>query len=92
MASTVMNIATTVEAQGLNSIILGLSLASAVAWYVLVKECVSMFVKKSEGVQGAAIAALVTTLLAVIVYMLIKAFVKNVKLRDMDQPAFAVVA
>ena len=90
MASTVMGIATTVEAQGLNSIIMGFSFASALAWYEVVKSLVAQLIKRSAGLQGDLIAALLTTLLAVVIYMVIKAFVKNVEIKEPGQVAFAV--
>lgn len=90
MASTVMSIATVVEAQGLNSIIMGFSFASALAWYEVVKSLVAMFVKRSGGLKGDLIAALLTTLLAVVVYLLIKSFVTNVEIKEPSQPIFAV--
>jgi Family of unknown function (DUF5654) len=90
MASTVMSVATTVEAQGLNSVITGFSFAAALAWYEVVKSIVAQLVKRGTGLQGDIIAALVTTLLAVIVYMVIKTFVKNVEIKEPGQPIFAV--
>lgn len=89
MASTVMNIGTTVQAQSLNTIVTGFSFASALAWYEVVKDLVAKFAK-GNGLQANFIAALVTTLLAVVVYMLIKNFVKNVEIKEPGQPMFAV--
>lgn len=90
MASAVMNIATTVEAQGLNAIVMGFSFASALAWYEVVKKLVEQVVRSNGSTKGATIAALVTTLLAVLVFMLLKAFVKNVEIKEPGQPLFAV--
>ena len=90
MASTVMSIATTVEAQGLNAIVMGFSFAAALAWYEVVKSIVAQFVKRGAGIQGDVIAALVTTLLAVIVYLVLKTFVKNVEIKEPGAPLFAV--
>jgi len=90
MASTVLGLATTVEAQGLNSIIMGLSFASALAWYEVVKGLVATLIKRSGGLKGDVIAALLTTLLAVLVYMIIKALVKNVEIKEPSQTLFAV--
>lgn len=89
MASTVMNIGTTVQAQSLNTIVMGFSFASALAWYEVVKDLVAKFAK-GNGLQANFIAALVTTLLAVVVYMLIKNFVKNVEIKEPGQAVFAV--
>ena len=90
MATTVMGIATTVEAQGLNTIIGGFSFAAALAWYEVVKKIVDRVVKSNGSTQGAVIAALLTTLLAVIVYMVLKTFVTNVNIKEPSQPMFAV--
>ena len=90
MATTVMGIATTVEAQGLNTIIGGFSFAAALAWYEVVKKIVDRVVKSNGSTQGAVIAALLTTLLAVIVYMVLKTFVTNVNIEEPSQPMFAV--
>lgn len=90
MASTVMGIATTVEAQGLNAVIGGFSFAAALAWYEVVKTVVDRVAKSNGSTQGAVIAALVTTLLAVIVFMVLKALVKNVEIKEPGQPMFAV--
>ena len=85
-----MGIATTVEAQGLNTIIGGFSFAAALAWYEVVKKIVDRVVKSNGSTQGAVIAALLTTLLAVIVYMVLKTFVTNVNIKEPSQPMFAV--
>jgi hypothetical protein len=85
-----MGIATTVEAQGLNSIITGFSFASALAWYEVVKSLVSTLIKRGSGLKGDVIAALLTTLLAVVLFLLIKALVKNVEIKEPSQPIFAV--
>ena len=90
MASAVMGIATTVEAQGLNSIIAGFSFASALAWYEVVKKVVERLIKSNGSTQGALIAALLTTLLAIVVYLVLKMFVKNVEIKEPGQPVFAV--
>ena len=90
MASTVMGIATTVEAQGLNAIVMGFSFAAALSWYEVVKASVEMFVKRGGGLKGDVIAALVTTLLAVLVFLILKTFVKNVEIKEPGAPLFAV--
>ena len=90
MATTVMNIATTVESQALNTVIGGFSFAAALAWYEVVKKVVDRVAKSNGSTQGAFIAALLTTLLAVIVYMIIKTFITNVEIKEPSQPMFAV--
>lgn len=90
MASTVMGIATSVESQALNTVIGGFSFAAALAWYEVVKKIVERVVKSNGSTQGAFIAALVTTMLAVIVYMILKMFITNVEIKEPSQPMFAV--
>jgi uncharacterized membrane protein YkvI len=90
MASTVMSVATTVEAQGLNAVVGGFSFAAALAWYEVVKTIVERVAKSNGSTQGAVIAALVTTLLAVLVFLILKTFIKNVEIKEPGQPLFAV--
>jgi uncharacterized membrane protein len=90
MASTVMSIATSVESQALNTVIGGFSFAAALAWYEVVKKVVDRVAKSNGSTQGAVIAALVTTLLAVLVYMILKTFITNVEIKEPSQPMFAV--
>ena len=90
MASTVMSIAATIESQGLNTIVMGFSFASALAWYEVVKNLVAKLISRGTGLKGDLIAALLTTLLAVVVYIIIKTFVKNVDIKEPSQPMFAV--
>ena len=90
MASTVMGIATTVEGQALNTVTAGFSFAAALAWYEVVKKVVERLIKSNGSTQGAFIAALLTTLLAVLVFLFLKTFVTNVEIKDPSQPMFAV--
>jgi len=90
MASTVMSLATTVEAQGLNSLIGGFSFASALAWYGVVQAVIEKYVKSGPGIQAHVLAALLTTLLSILVFMIAKAFIKNVEIKEPGQPLFAV--
>ena len=84
-------IALQLEAQSLNSVVGGFAFASALAWYSLVKVIVDSVVRVSaEGLKGTALTALFTTLLAIVVYMAIKALAFNVKINDPQQPTFAV--
>jgi hypothetical protein len=46
----------------------------------------------AEGLKGTALTALFTTLLAIVVYMAIKALAFNVKINDPQQPVYAVTA
>lgn len=90
MASTVMGIATTVEAQGLNSLIGGFSFAAALAWYGVVQAVIEKYVKSGPGIQAHVLAALLITLLSIIVFTLTKAFIKNVEIKEPGQAMFAV--
>lgn len=91
MASTVMGIATTVEAQGLNSLLNGFSFASALAWFAVVQAIVQQFVKTNgASIQGYTIAAVLTTLLSVVVYMITKALIKNVEIKEPTSPLYAI--
>ena len=84
-------IALQLEAQSLNSVVGGFAFASALAWYELTKIIVSSVVRVSaEGLKGTALTALFTTLLAIVVYMAIKALAFNVKINEPTQPTFAV--
>ena len=85
-----MSVATTVEAQGLNAVVGGFSFAAALAWYEVVKTIVERVAKSNGSTQGAVIAALVTTLLAVLVFLILKTFIKNVEIKEPGQPLFAV--
>lgn len=79
-------IALQLEAQSLNSIVGGFAFASALAWYSLVKVIVASVVRVSaEGLKGTALTALFTTLLAIVVYMAIKALAFNVAIKDPSQ-------
>lgn len=79
-------IALQLEAQSLNSIVGGFAFASALAWMEMVRVIVSSVVRVSkDGVRGTALTALFTTLLAIVVYMAIKALAFNVKIKDPSQ-------
>jgi Family of unknown function (DUF5654) len=90
MASTVMGIATTVEAQSLNMIVMGFTFAAALAWYNTITHVVERMIKSNGSIQGSAIAALLTTLLAVVVFIVLKALIKNVEIKEPGAPLFAV--
>ena len=84
-----MGIAATVEAQGVNSLLGGLSFAAALSWYGVIQAIIEKYVKQGPGIQAHVIAALVTTLLSVIVFMLAKKFITNVEIKE-TSPMFAV--
>ena len=87
----VSGVALQLETQALNSIVGGFSFASALAWYAVVKCIVEMTIRGDKmGLQHDLIAALVTTLMAIIVFMIIKAVARNVKINEPSQAVFAV--
>jgi hypothetical protein len=90
MASSVVSLVTTIESQGLNSLIGGFSFASALAWYSVVQAVIEKYVKSGPGIKAHLIAALLTTLLSILVFMIIKSLVKNVEIKEPGQPIFAV--
>jgi len=93
MADMISAIALQLEAQSLNSVVGGFAFASALAWFELVKVIVASVVRVSaDGLKGTALTALFTTLLAIVVYMAIKALAFNVKINDPQQPVYAVTA
>ena len=86
-------IALQLETQSLNSVVGGFAFASALAWMSFVKIVVASIVRVSaDGLKGTALTALFTTLLAIVVYMAIKALAFNVKINDPQQPVYAVTA
>jgi len=86
-----MGVATQLEAQSLNSIIGGFSFASAIAWMDVVRWIISQVVKVNRnGGQYYVLSALFTTLLAIVVFMVVKMFIKNVDIKDPQSPMFAV--
>ena len=91
MSGVISSVALQLEAQGLNSIVAGFSFASALAWYEVVKAMVAKLIKVGGGgIKHDLIAALLTTLLAIFVYMIVKNFVKNVDIKEPPQSIFAV--
>ena len=88
--SSLVSLATTIEAQGLNSLVGGFSFASALAWYGVVQAVIHKYVKQGPGIQAHVIAALVTTLFSILIFMLIKNFIKNVEIKEPGQTMFAV--
>jgi len=89
--SGLMGVATQLEAQSLNSIIGGFSFASAIAWMDVVRWIISQVVKVNRnGGQYYVLSALFTTLLAIVVFMVVKMFIKNVDIKDPQSPMFAV--
>ena len=90
--STFLTLANTVETQSLNAIVTGFSFAAAIAWMDVVRWIIANVIKvnKSSG-SFTILAAFLTTLLAVIVYMLLK-FVTPGGVKEPQPPVYAVVA
>jgi len=91
MADMLTSIALQLESQSLNSIVAGFAFASAVAWMDVVRWIISQVVQVGKnGGQYYILSALFTTLLAIVVYMAIKALAFNVKINEPQQPVYAV--
>ena len=79
MASTIVSAAVEVESFALNAIVGSLALTASLSWLDFVRAIVSMLVKvPKDTTQFFLITALLTTLLSVIVYMIIKMTARNV--------------
>jgi uncharacterized membrane protein YwzB len=89
MSGFVSSLASSVETQGINSLVGGFSFASALAWYGLVQAIIEKYVKQGPGIQAHLLAALLTTLLSILVFMIIKNFYRA-DLKEPQQPIFAV--
>ncbi len=93
MPGLLSSVALQVEAQSLNSIVAGFSFASAIAWMDVVRFIISQVVQVSKnGGQYYVLSALFTTLLAIIVYLAIKAVARNVTINEPNNPIYAVTA
>ena len=91
MASVISSVALQLESQSLNSIVAGFSFASAIAWMDFVRFIISRVIQVSkDGASYYAMAALFTTLIAIIVYMLVKTVAYNVDIREPQSPMYAV--
>lgn len=84
-------IVSTVESQSLNSVVTGFSFAAAIAWMDFVRWVIANVVKvnKTSGVF-TFLGALITTLLAVLVYLGLD-FLRPNQVREPQQPVYAVV-
>ncbi len=84
MSSVVIDVATQLQTQSLNAVVAGFAFASAIAWMDVIRYLVSNIVQVSKnGGQYYLISALFTTLLSIIVFMLVKRFVKP----DLKEPS-----
>lgn len=85
-----MNIATMIESQSLNAVVAGFSFASAIAWMDVVRWIISQVVNVNKnGGNYYLITALLTTVLAVFVFIIVKALAMNVTINQ-QQPVYAV--
>ena len=87
---SISSVATVIEAQGLNSLVGGFSFAAALAWYGVVQAIIEKYVKQGPGIKAHLFAALLTTLLSILVFMLLKRFITNVEIKEPGQTMFAV--
>jgi hypothetical protein len=91
MAGVIGSVALQLEQQSLNSIVAGFSFAAAVAWMDAVRFMISQVVQVSKnGGQYYVLSALFTTLLSILVYMVLKTLVTNVKINEPSSPVYAV--
>lgn len=79
----------TVQSQSLNAVVAGFSFASAIAWMDVVRWVIANFIKvnKSSG-TFIVLAAVLTTVLAIVVYMLLSTLSPDVK--QPQSPIYAV--
>jgi hypothetical protein len=91
MADMLSSVALQLESQSLNSVVAGFAFAGAVAWMDFCRWCISQVVQVGKnGGQYYFLSALFTTLLAIVVYMAIKAVAFNVKINEPQAPVYAV--
>jgi hypothetical protein len=91
MAEIISSVALQLEAQSLNSVVAGFSFAAAIAWMDVVRYIISQVVQVSKGGgRYYVLSALFTTLLSILVYMFIKMVAFNVKIKDPQDPVYAV--
>lgn len=91
MAGLISSVALQLESQSLNSIVAGFSFASAIAWMDFVRWVISQLVHVNKnGGQYYALSALFTTILAIVVFMVIKKVASNVTIKEPSQPVYAI--
>ena len=91
MSGLIGSVAVQLETQSLNSIVAGFSFASAIAWMDVVRWVISQIVQVNKnGGQYYVLSALFTTLLSIVVFMLVKALIKNVEVKEPTSPVYAV--
>lgn len=91
MAALLSSIGLQLESQALNSIVAGFSFAAAIAWMDVVRWIIQQVVSVGKnGGQYYLLSAIFTTLLSILVFMIVKTFVKNVDIKEPQQPIYAV--
>jgi len=86
MASAVVSAAVEVESFALNAIVGSLALTASLSWLDFVRAIVAMLVKvPKDTTQFFLVTALLTTLLSVVAYMIIKATARNVVINKPGQ-------
>jgi hypothetical protein len=86
MASAIVSTAVEVESFALNAIVGSLALTASLSWLDFVRAVVSMLIKvPRESSHFFLITALLTTLLSVLVYIIIKMTAKNVVINKPGQ-------
>jgi hypothetical protein len=81
-----MNVATQVESQALNAVVAGFSFAAAVAWMDVVRFLISVLVQVNKNNPNYyVLSALFTTVLAVVVYVVVKNVARNVTIAQPSQ-------
>jgi hypothetical protein len=89
--SDFVSVGRVVESQSVNSLVAGFSFAAAISWMDVVRAIVSNVVSvQKNGVTNAALTALLTTILSVLVFLLMRRLTPGVK--QPAQPLFAVTA
>lgn len=90
MPAGLMNVATQVESQALNAVVAGFSFAAAIAWMDVVRFLIStLVVINKNNPNYYVLSALFTTVLAVVVYLVIKNVARNVTISS-PQAVYAV--
>ncbi len=85
----VKNVASELEVQSLNAIVGGFAFAAALSWMDLVRFLVQAIIRvKNNGGAHYALTALLTTVLSIAVFLVVRAVNKDVK--RPAQPIYAV--
>lgn len=88
-ANIVKTVASEIEVQSLTAIVGGFSFAAALSWMDLVRFLIASVVKVNKnGGTHYALTAILTTLLSIAVYLIIKNLNKGIK--KPEQPIYAV--